>query len=236
MTEWFRTFDESFWLRPDDVGAEEAAFIRKALRLRKGQRVLDAPCGAGRIAVHLAKAGCTVTGVDLTDSFIRRARGRFRREGLRGSFLAMDMRRLDFHEQFHGIYNWLGSFGYFSDAENADLVCRYARALRPRGRLLIDQPNREFLLRHFQPRKAFGDAVSHNRWDAAAERVVSKRVARRAGCRIESVSSIRLYTPSQMRRLFERAGLTVEAMYGHFLGEKYLRSSRRLIVVGQKQG
>ncbi|MBM4048677.1 MAG: methyltransferase domain-containing protein, partial [Planctomycetes bacterium] len=208
MTEWFRTFDESFWLRPDDVGAEEAAFIRKALRLRKGQRVLDAPCGAGRIAVHLAKAGCIVTGVDLTESFIRRARGRFRRERLPGTFTAMDLRQLDFHEQFHGIYNWLGSFGYFSDAENADLVCRYARALRPGGRLLIDQPNREFLLRHFARRKAFGDATSYNRWDARAERVESRRIARRQGRSIESLSSIRLYTPSQMRRLCERAGLT----------------------------
>jgi len=64
----------------------------------------------------------------------------------------------------------------------------------------------------------------------------SLRVARRAGSGIESVSSIRLYTPSQMRRLCERAGLTVEAMYGHFLGEEYRRSSRRLIVVGRKDG
>ena len=70
--DWTQHFAEDLWLKPDDVGAEEAAFIRKALRLRRGQSVLDAPCGAGRIAIHLAHAGCVVTGVDLRRSFIHR--------------------------------------------------------------------------------------------------------------------------------------------------------------------
>ena len=68
--EWFENFDEQLWLKPDDIGQDEARFVKKALRLRKGQSVLDAPCGAGRIAVHLAKAGCRVTGIDLQKNFI----------------------------------------------------------------------------------------------------------------------------------------------------------------------
>ena len=75
---------------------EEARFIKRALHLRKGQSVLDAPCGAGRIAFHLARAGCVVTGIDLRPQFIRRARRRFRRAGLRGELKAMDMRDVDF--------------------------------------------------------------------------------------------------------------------------------------------
>jgi hypothetical protein len=46
--------------------------------------------------------------------------------------------------------------------------------------------------------------------------------------------SMRLYTPGQMKRLFERAGLNVEALYGSQHGEPYTRSSKRLIVVGRK--
>lgn len=53
-------FDDTLWLTPDNIGTDEATFIKRALRLRKGQRVLDAPCGADRIAVHLAKAGCII--------------------------------------------------------------------------------------------------------------------------------------------------------------------------------
>jgi len=35
--EWFGTFDQQFWLKGDDTGQDEAEFIRRALRLRKGQ-------------------------------------------------------------------------------------------------------------------------------------------------------------------------------------------------------
>jgi tRNA U38,U39,U40 pseudouridine synthase TruA len=44
-----------------------------------------------------------------------------------------DLRGLDFNEEFEGVYNWGGSFGYFSDEENADVLRRYVRALRPGG-------------------------------------------------------------------------------------------------------
>ena len=136
-SEWFLRFDESLWLKSDDIGEEDAQFIRRVLRLRKAQAVLDAPCGAGRIAVHLAKAGCKVTGIDITDSFLRRARHRFRKEGVKGRFLRCDM-------------------------------------------------------------------------------------------------GIRLYTPGQFCRLFEQAGLQVEAMYGNLDGGEYSRTSLRIYMVGRK--
>ena len=61
LDEWFYTLDDALWLRADEEGRDEAAFIKRVLRLRKGQSVLDAPCGAGRVAYHLAKLGRTDT-------------------------------------------------------------------------------------------------------------------------------------------------------------------------------
>jgi len=232
--EWFQRLDDRFWLRPDEVGQEEAAFIRNALHLRRGQCVLDAPCGAGRIAVHLANAGCIMTGVDLRESFIKRARARFRKERLSGRFLALDLRELDFFGEFHAIYNWFGSFGYFSDNENEDLIGRYARALRPGGRLLIDQPNREFILRHFRAEISNGAHVTRNRYDVGTQRVIStwsdqgKRGA--AG-----ISSMRLYTLGQEQRLLRRAGLEIECVYGSHDGSQFNRGSRRMILVARKE-
>ena len=234
MTEWFHTFDDGLWLRPDDVGGAEATFIKKALRLRKGWRVLDAPCGAGRITVHLAKAGCLVTGIDLRPQFIRRARARFRKAGVAGTFRAMDLRELNFENEFHGICNWQGSFGYFSAEENADLVRCYARALRKGGRLLIDQVNREFVLRHFRPKQEAEGVTMCNRWNAAEQRIESTWITTR-GARPRNPLSIRIYTPGQMRRLFERAGLKVTRTYGSFLGERHGRGTTRMIMVGKKR-
>ena len=105
VPEWFLSFPEEFWGGGDKGAEVRAAFVKAALKLRKGSRVLDAPCGAGRIAVHVARAGCDLTGVDLTANFIRRCRRRFRRERLKGRFLVCDLRRLDFDNEFHGIFN-----------------------------------------------------------------------------------------------------------------------------------
>ena len=82
MSEWFETLDDTMWLRPDKGGEAEADFVRRALRLRKNQLVLDAPCGAGRVSLPLAHSGIQVVGMDLRKSFIERARRRARREGL----------------------------------------------------------------------------------------------------------------------------------------------------------
>ena len=92
MPTWFETMEDRFWLQPDDVGGEEARFILGALGLRRGDAVLDAPCGAGRVSLQLARAGCVITGIDLRDSFIRRARRRFRAVGMRGTFRMVDLR------------------------------------------------------------------------------------------------------------------------------------------------
>lgn len=244
--DWVRTFPRGLWLPPEEGAQAQAAFVRRALRLRKGSRVLDAPCGAGRIAVHLARAGCVVTGVDRSAAFIARARRRFRAEGLAGRFVAGDLREMDFDGEFDAAFNWGGSFGYFSDAENADIVRRYARALRGRGgRLLIDTPSREYVLRHFHGSQTRGRVSTESRWQSTSQRVEStwtvrpstspgaESASRRAEAR-RSFSSIRLYTPGQFRALLEDAVLTPDAFLGDLDGGPLRRSSRRIYVVGRK--
>ncbi len=233
MLKWFETLADEHWLPPDEQGAEEAQFIMRALRLRKGKAVLDAPCGAGRVSVHLAHRGCQVTGVDLRRTFVNRARRRFRQEGVPGRFVVADLRELDFESEFDAIFNWYGSFGYFTDAENADLVRRYARALRPNGRLLIGQPNREYILRHFLREIPMANVVSRNSWDPKAKRVITRRYVDGV-YDPKNISSMRLYSPAEMTEMLVRAGLTLVGMYGSVTGEAYVKSSRQMYVVGRK--
>ena len=230
MPDWFETFAESLWLKPDDSGAEDAAFLRRALGLCCGMAVLDAPCGAGRIAFPLAAAGVQVTGVDRMASFLRRARARFRRAGYVGRFLRRDLRELDSDGEFDAVINWGGSFGYFSDEENQDLLRRYARALKPGGRLLVDAPNREWCLRHWLPQIERPGVVITNVWNAATQRDESVYHTAEG----EYALSFRHYTPGQMRRMLGEAGLEIEAMYGSSGGEAFGRGTKRMIVVGRK--
>ena len=235
QSEWFVGLDESLWLKDDDTGKDEASFIKRALRLRKGQSVLDAPCGAGRIAIHLAKAGCLVIGVDLRETFIRRAQLRFRKERTSGSFKVMDLRDLNFNGKFHAVFNWFGSFGYFSDEENLELLRRYVSVLKPGGRLLIDQPNRENILRHFRHSDQRGNVKMSTKWYPQTQRVETLW-----SCNLQSESrpyrsSIRLYTPAQFCQLFGRVGLEIESLYDSEEGGQYHRASHRISVVGRKK-
>ena len=234
MTEWFETFFDDLWLLRSGDRRAEADFIRKALRLRKGQRVLDAPCGDGGVAIYLARRGLRVTGVDRMPKFIARARRCLAKEILPGEIRVLDLRRLEYEGQFEAAYNWFGSFAYFSNAENFDVLARLGRALRRGGRLLVDQPNREFILRHFRPRDVRAGAAVTARWVPQTQRFDDVWTVSGGGKRRSCRSSIRLYTPGQFRRLFERAGLQVTAMYGSRDGGEWCRSSRRLILVGRK--
>ena len=232
--EWYETFEKGWWLKGDNTGADEAAAIKRLLRLRKGQAVLDAPCGAGRISFHLAKAGCRVVGVDRMPVFIKRARQRFQKEGLEEQFLRGDLRELGFEGEFDAVINFGGSFGYFSDQGNLEVLRRFSLALKSGGQVLIDQPNREFVLRHFHRKMTQGDLSLRSKWNHRTECVETTWTKIVSGTRRSSRSSIRFYTPSQFRKLFARAGLEVEAMYGTLEGGRYARGSHRIYVIGRK--
>jgi SAM-dependent methyltransferase len=246
MADWTDTFFEGFWglmqRAPvvSESAPEEARHMRRLLRLRRGSRVLDVPCGDGRISLELARAGCEVVGVDRCEPSVRRARRRFRTAELTGRFHVGDMRRLRAGSGFDAVVNWWGSFGYFDDGTNLEVLRGFASVIRPGGRVLVDQVNRERILRDFREHNAFDYGglriITRNRWDAEAERVEGIWVFSRGGRRVRRHSSIRLYTPSQMERLMASAGLLLERLYDGTDGSDYTRGSRRLTAVGRKPG
>ena len=59
----------------------------------KTHRVLDAPCGGGRVAIHLARQGYAVTAADLSDSMIEIARQNLAQEGLACPVEKQDLER-----------------------------------------------------------------------------------------------------------------------------------------------
>jgi len=234
MAEWFETFDKCCWLLDDASGEHDAPFILNTLALKPGDCVLDAPCGAGRISVPLARVGCRVTCIDLQPDHIARAEQRFTDEKLYGEFVVNDMRRLEYHGLFDAVINWGGSFGYFADAVNADVLAHFARALKPGGRLLFELRHREYTLRRFLYSRVGAVHSQQNRWDAATQRVEGVWTVHDPAGERTCFSSVRLYTPAQLRRLIEGAGLIWEAIYGGLNGSPLSRLSRRLYVVARK--
>lgn len=216
----------------------EADWIMRVLDLCPGDRLLDIPCGTGRIAFELGCAGIRVLGIDRHPDLIGEARTRCRDLRPPPVFQEGDMLELDQPPHFQAAINWWGSFGYFSDAENLDSVRRMVQALSPGGGLLLDTVNREHLRRF-----ALGDhhllfndtrfryAV---RWESTSQRLEGDWVISNESGSRNVRSSIRLYTPTQMRRLGERAGLVDIRLYGDWTGIPYRRGAHRLILCGRR--
>lgn len=115
--------------------------------LRDGERVLDLPCGFGRIANRLAGRGFEVVGIDDNPDYLHRARRDAVEAGVEVDYRRGDMRALDAEGDFDVLVNWFTSFGYFDDDTDRDVLRRFRRALRPGGRLVLDLANRDRLVR-----------------------------------------------------------------------------------------
>jgi SAM-dependent methyltransferase len=131
------------------------AMIFEVLDLQPGDRVLDLACGSGVHALRLARRGLTVVGVDIASSLIAYCRQQAAAAGLSTArFEQGDLRKLSYDREFDAVLLLSGSFGFFDDKTNRDVLARMARALRspeaypervegpvegrPGGRILID--------------------------------------------------------------------------------------------------
>src|SRR5689334_22660163 len=101
---------------------QQAGIIKRLLKARKGQKILDVPCGQGRLTLALARMGLKMSGVDVTEIYIQRARRAAAGKRNAPDFQVGDMRELPFEEDFDSLFNWFGSFGYFSEKQNKETL------------------------------------------------------------------------------------------------------------------
>ena len=95
--DWFVDFMDGlkaeFWRGVSEPWADaDAVAIAALLDLPAGARVLDAPCGSGRIAVRLAEQGLAITGIDISEPEIAEARRVAAERGAEVRFEVRDVR------------------------------------------------------------------------------------------------------------------------------------------------
>lgn len=150
MTSWHDTFFDDEYLRlwaavqDPEASGREADGLWKMLGLKRGARVLDAPCGAGRLAIPLAGRGAIVLGVDKAAKMIAAAEAKPDKPGLeRLRFLAHDLRTPLPEGDFDVAINAYSSLGYGDESEDEAILRTLHDALRPGGRLVIETLHRD---------------------------------------------------------------------------------------------
>jgi SAM-dependent methyltransferase len=213
-----QTFDDDYlWfyepMQTDERNRHETDEIVATLGLAPGASILDAPCGHGRISNLLALDGFRVTGVDLTQLFLDRARADAALLGVDAEYQRGDLRDLPVSGPFDAVICWFTSLGYFDDEGNKRVLDQFARVLRPGGQLLIETMHHDGFIRGFTSAPAAtvterGDdlMIDVTTFDPIVGRIETERTVHRGTAVRRSRHSVRLPTVPELDAWLSNTG------------------------------
>ncbi len=128
----------------------ECDFIEKELNFDKQLKILDVGCGTGRHAIELTKRGYQVTGIDLSEAQIARAKRKAQEEQLHILFQIQDARHLTFNREFDvAIMLCEGGFPLMeTDEMNYEILKSVTKALKENAKFIFTTLNGLFPLFH----------------------------------------------------------------------------------------
>jgi SAM-dependent methyltransferase len=224
--DWYRSAfpPEETLKRPwaDRTGAE----VDRALAMLGaggGERVLDLACGTGRHSHELARRGFDVVGVDISPDLLAIAEADAGAESLATSFVAGDLRELDFDAEFDFVLNLNdGAIGYFeTEEENHRTFEVISAALRPGGGNLLQLPNVLYAETHLPQTtwiagEGMVELIDH-RWEPRTRYLEGSTMPILVGEVFEGVSPIpfrqRLYSVDELTEIYESVGMSLANVF-----------------------
>jgi SAM-dependent methyltransferase len=239
---------------PPEKTKAEAEFLVGALECPPGSHLLDVPCGNGRLALDLARREYQMTGVDISEEFIREAQAsaiNVNRDQTRGTtdtpntgtpvpqFFLGDMRRIEGEAVYDGGYCFGNSFGFLAYADMESFLNGIARALKPGARFVVETGMAaESIIPKFEEHASHqieDILVTINEQYLAAESCVdSEYIFEREGKTEISKAKHWIYTAAEIRRMLERAGFEILDLWGSLEREPFVLGSDELYVVAQR--
>lgn len=155
MKPWYQALFENYGQKYDSENfaqgtSGECDFIEKEINYDKSLSILDIGCGTGRHSVELAKRGYHLTGVDLSDSMLHRARQKAIEAKVIVDFRKGDARSLPFDAEFDlAIMLCEGGFPLMeTDEMNFHILQNAAKAIKQGGKFIFTTLNGLFPLFH----------------------------------------------------------------------------------------
>jgi len=153
--QWYETLFENYGEKYDNESftqgtAGECDFLEKEFNFDKTLSILDVGCGTGRHSIELAKRGHSVTGIDLSQDQLARAREKAAAEKVTIDFQQQDARDLPFHNEFDvAIMLCEGGFPLMeTDELNFEILKSVTNSLKKKGKFIFTTLNGLFPLYH----------------------------------------------------------------------------------------
>jgi SAM-dependent methyltransferase len=221
------------------AGAPDADPPAPGITVGPGPRLLDLCCGMGRVSLELAGRGFAVTGVDITEAYLKTAEEDAAYAKLDIDFIREDARSFKRPGFFDTAVNLYISFGYFEDPRDDLLMAKNVyESLKPGGAFIIETLGKEIAVRDFIEAEWFERAgfmvlteyAPVDSWGGLKNRWILINEKKR----IEKTFTQRLYAASELRRLLEEAGFSRVELYGAWDESPYDHRAAALIAVGRK--
>ncbi len=220
-----------------------------------GGKVLELGCGTGRILLPIARAGCTIVGLDSSRRMLARCRQKLAAEpaAVQGR---VTLHKGDIHDFDLGAGATyaliIAPFRVVQHLTTVDDQLRFlaavARHLAPTGRLIFDVFNPRFDMlvsadgveREDTPEQRLPDGrtfrrtyrIAKVRWvDQVSEAELIYYVD---GKRYVQAFEMRWYLPAELQHLLTRAGFTVRQMYGDFARGPLVDGAPEQVVVAER--
>lgn len=251
---WFEDFFHGvtldLWRKaiPPEHTKAETEFLIKVLNCKAGAHILDVPCGNGRLSFELARHGYRVTGVDISEEFIKEAQhaktsrvvatppGTDPATGV--DFILGDMRAIASEALFDAAFCFGNSFGFMEYADMEKFLRGVARALKTGARFVVNTGMAaESVLPDFEEQSCHevGDMNIEikERYNAVESCVDSEYIFEHNNEKESRFAKHWIYTAAEIGRMLERAGFKVLECYGSLKLEPFKLGSRELFVVAE---
>ncbi len=205
----------------------ECDFIEREINQSKALSIIDIGCGTGRHAIELAKRGYSVTGIDLSQSLLQKAREKAKQNGVNVDFQYHDARNLPFENQFDlAIMLCEGGFPLMeTDEMNYEILRNVSKSLRPKAKFIFTTLNGLFPLFHsINDFHAQGVVEGNATYNSKSFDLMTFRdhnitkVVDDNGVEKELECNERYYVPCEITWLLKTLGFTKIEIFGATLG------------------
>lgn len=153
--QWYESLFENYGEKYDNENftqgtTGECDFIEEELKSDKTLKILDVGCGTGRHTIELSRRGYNVTGIDLSESQLAKAKEKAKNNNLKIDFQKQDARNLTFTREYDvAIMLCEGGFPLMeTDEMNFEILKSVTKSLKEHGRFIFTTLNGLFPLYH----------------------------------------------------------------------------------------
>lgn len=196
---------------------------------------LDLACGSGRHSVYLASKRYEVTGIDLSDELIEKAK---QHETNNLTFYVHDMRNAFRINYYDYTMNLFTSFGYFdSDHDNLRVLKNVFRGLKDGGIFVLDFFHADKIVSTMVERekKNINGAEFEISREAQKGFIIKKIKINDKGKTSSFMERVKAYSPGELEKLFAGSGFSILSTAGSYDLKPFSKNSERFIIIAKKE-